>query len=220
MLGFLLAKTRTGLSKARFQMGKLLFPLMEPLFILRENLRPEVRRHFDQAIKSLEKDNVAVSLLNLNMVLSLRPRHFLARVYRGRIYLRENQFRLASDDFIQANKISAYRFSHYGLYQEYTNWVNEGMGTLGSSMVHSFHQAFKMPEKVSDTVQEWDSQDMAEQPEMSGEIDSYLEEDLPMVGGSPGLTLEEKHRFDTMGPITGQEVDQTDWDSLLKKLIR
>ena len=83
-----------------------------------------------------------VGLLNLNMVLSLRPDHFMARVYRGRIFLKENQFRLASVDFIRANKISPYRFTQYGLYSEYLKSINEGVGNLSDSVAENFNQVF------------------------------------------------------------------------------
>jgi hypothetical protein len=89
-----------------FKMGKTIFPLFEPMLKLAENKDPEVRRHFNQAI----------AILNLNMVLGLKPNHFLARIFRGRIYVKKGQFCLASEDYLEANRISQYRFSHYDLY--------------------------------------------------------------------------------------------------------
>ncbi|NIR53495.1 MAG: hypothetical protein GWM98_01945, partial [Nitrospinaceae bacterium] len=109
----------------RYGVGKMFFPLMEPFFILRENLRSTIRRHFDQAIKSIENKKLGVALLNLNMVLSHHPDHFLARVYRSRIYVRQNQYHLASEDLVQANRISPYRFTHYRLYREFLESVSK-----------------------------------------------------------------------------------------------
>lgn len=209
-------KARDWFRRARFRLGRCLFPLMEPLFILWENIRPEVRRHFDQAIRSLEKQNVAVSLLNLNMVLSLRPDHFLARVYRGRIYLRENQYRLASDDFLQANKISPFRFTHYGLYHEYLKSVTEGMGSLGNSFAHRFNQNLQNPTLAMESGAEGILNDLPEQLESSTEIDCYLENEMALE--EMDLTREEIFKFQNMGPITGREVKETDWDSVIRKL--
>ncbi|MFQ5483128.1 MAG: hypothetical protein ACE5ER_10255 [Nitrospinaceae bacterium] len=192
-----------------------MFPLLEPVFVFFENLKPEVRRHFDQAVRSLESENVAVSLLNLNMVLSLRPSHFLARVYRGRIYLREGQYRLASNDFLQANKISSFRFTHYGLYHEYLNSVTDGMGSLGKPIFQRFSQGLGSSRL---------DQDASASPELPGFEESFQarsglsffpEEVNPET---LELTPDEVHKFQGMGPITGKEVKDTDWDSVLKKL--
>ncbi len=209
-------KARNWVRRVRFRLGRLFFPLLEPLFILWENLRPEVRRHFDQAIRSLEQKNIAVSLLNLNMVLSLRPDHFLARVYRGRIYLRENQFRLASDDFLQANKISPYRFTHYGLYHEYLNSVTEGMGSTGNACANRFNQSLQNPTLAMDSGLEGALSDLPEQLESSSEIDCYLENEMPV--DAIDLTREEIFKFQNMGPITGKEIEETDWESVIRKL--
>ncbi len=209
-------KARDIARRAYFRVGRLFFPLWEPVNVFLENWKPEVRRHFDQAIRSLEKDNIAVALLNLNMVLSLKPRHFLARVYRGRIYLREFQYRLASEDFLQANKISPFRFTHYGLYREYLNSVTEGMGSLGSSMANRFRQSLQNPAPAYDPFPDSDAHEIPEQVESQSDIDCYLEtlysaEDMD-------LTAEEIFKFQNMGPITGEEMGKTDWDSVIRKL--
>ena len=177
--------------------------MMEPLYILVENLRPEVRRHFEQAIRSLEKHNIASGLMNLNMVLSLKPNHFLARVYRGRIYLRENQFRLASDDFVLANDINGYRFTHYNIHQEYLDAVHEGA------------QRCKEDMDGIDTIvcqEEFDSL-------LEGKGGYELEDDeLFLLEEDLELTDEEKEKFEEMGPITNQETSRTNLDALIKQL--
>ena len=179
-----------------------------------DNIHPDVRRHFDRALKSLEKKNMPVGLLNLNMVLSLRPNHFLARVYRGRIFLKEKQFRLASVDFIRANKISSYRLTHYELYSEYLESVNEGIGHLGDSMVSNFSRIFEALRQEPDNI--------LYDPEMDEKEDG-----AEVVSGSrlalereinSDLTQDEKDRFQELGPITIKELEETDWESLIKKL--
>ena len=73
----------------------------------------------------------------MNRVLSLHPNHFLAHVYRGRIFLRHKQYQMASDDLVQANRISPFRFTHYRLYREYLDAIGEGSGAgWGSSPAH------------------------------------------------------------------------------------
>ena len=74
------------------------------------------------------------------MVLSLNPRHFLARVIRGRIYIKEGQYRLASEDYLEANKISQYRFIHYDLYREYFLSVNSEFGLEKGAIIKNFNQ--------------------------------------------------------------------------------
>ncbi len=209
-------RARDFVRRLSFRVGRLFFPAVEPVNVFLENWKPEVRRHFDQAIRSLEKDNIAVALLNLNMVLSLRPQHFLARVYRGRIYLREFQYRLASEDFLKANKISPFRFTHYGLYKEYLNSVTEGMGSLGNTMANRFRQSLQNTPPAFEPALETESQDIPEQVESQSEIDCYLES----IGSCDGmdLTQEEVFKFQNMGSITEEELGGTDWDTVIRKL--
>ena len=78
-------KIKQLISLAQFKLGEFIFPMFESMLRFIENKDPEVRRHFIQALSSLKEKKHAIALLNLNMVLSLNPRHFLARVFRGRI---------------------------------------------------------------------------------------------------------------------------------------
>ncbi len=185
----------------RYHFGRLFFPVMEPVYILAENLRPEVRRHFEQAVRNLEKHNISGGLMNLNMVLSLKPNHFLARVYRGRIYLRENQFRLASDDFVLANDINEYRFTHYNIHQEYLDAVHEGARRCKEDM-DDMDTAVCQDEL--DSLLEVDGECILDDDELF-----LLEEDLE-------LTDEEREKFQEMGPIGSNET--TDVDDLIKQL--
>jgi len=216
--GTTMTRFRHWYKTARFKLGKLLFPALEPLCILKENLKPEVRKHFDQAIQSIEKHNIPVGLLNLNMVLSLSPNHFLARMYRGRIYLRENQFRLASDDFIQANRISSYRFTHYNLYREYLVSVNQDSSPAAEEVTQDFEELFKGLVQAPDLhARDHETDEPGESADLFQD-ESYVDEDLISLMEDLELTWKERERFWDMGPITGKEVDETNWDLLLKKL--
>jgi len=213
-----LNKAVTTVEKFRASIGKLLFPLLEPIFIALENIRPDVRRHFDQALKSLENKNMPVGLLNLNMVLSLRPNHFLARVYRGRIFLQEKQFRLASVDFIRANKISSYRFTRYGLYSEYLKSINEGVGHLSGAAADSFNRVFDDLTKHGHLHHGPEKEENEERFEPAPPLQLALEKDQSISENILDLTPEEIGRFDGLGPITQEEIAETDWESLIKKL--
>jgi hypothetical protein len=205
--------------KLRTNIGKFLFPAIEPILIALENIRPDVRRHFDQAIKSLENNNMPVGLLNLNMVLSLRPNHFMARVYRGRIFLKEKQFRLASVDFIRANKISTYRFTHYGLYSEYLKSINEGVGNLSDSVAENFNQVFNNLKNSPDLVSgELDLEENDDRFEPVPPLQMTMEEEQNAMRANLDLTPEDIGRFDNMGPITREEIEKTDWENVIKKL--
>ena len=132
----------------QFKIGGLTFPIFEPVLRFFENKNPEVRRHFNQALASLSEKKQAIALLNLNMVLSLNPKHFLARVFRGRIYIKEGQYRLASEDYLEANRISQYRFIHYDLYREYFRSVNSEFGGEGSNIIKNFDLTYKQKKQA------------------------------------------------------------------------
>ena len=213
-----LNKVVSTVEKLRASIGKLLFPILEPFFITLENIRPDVRRHFDQALKSLGNKNMPVGLLNLNMVLSLRPNHFLARVYRGRIFLKEKQFRLASVDFIRANKISSYRFTRYGLYSEYLKSINDGVGHLGSAVADNFNRVFDDLTKHGHMHRESENEENEDCFESAPPLQLALEKDQLISESILDLTLEEIERFDGLGPITHEEIAETDWENVIKKL--
>lgn len=201
----------------RYSVGKFIFPALEPLFILRENLSTAVRRHFDQAIKHIENKNFAVAQLHLNMVLSLYPRHFLARVYRGRIYLRQKQYRLASEDLLQANRISPFRFTHYRLYREYLESIGEGtQGGEGRPPAHWMGGGLKGLRQTPD-IRGYDGMDALDSQAMF-EDSTDLEDESLMVTQNPDLTQSEREKFGDMGPITSGEAENADWDHILKKL--
>ncbi|MEC9019384.1 MAG: hypothetical protein VYE03_04420 [Nitrospinota bacterium] len=192
---------------------KALFYVFEPFLRVVENIDSEVRRHFNQALLNLKNSKQAIALLNLNMVISLKPNHFIARVFRGRIYLREGQYRLASEDYLEANRISNYRFIHYDLYREYFKSVNNEFGAESDSILQNFNEVFDSLNSTSNP-QYWESNKGREFKEKL----SLIEADK---NGSPSdfsLTVEEKEKFRILGPISQQEVEETDWDSFMDEL--
>lgn len=198
-------RTLEFLRAIRYHLGRWVFPVIEPACILIENLRPQVRRHFEQAIKNLERHNLAGGLMNLNMVLSLKPDHFLARVYRGRIYLREKQFRLASEDFVQASEISAYRFSHYNVRREYLDTLHEGARSRKEELESAKRETLS-PEEFESLLA------------MEDGDEAFLEDDAALFEEDLELTAKEKEKFQEMGPISGHEAAGTDWDKVIRQL--
>ena len=190
-----------------------IFYLIEPFLKLTENRNPEVRRHFNQALLNLENSKQAIALLNLNMVISLKPNHFLARVFRGRIYVREGQYRLASEDYLEANRISHYRFIHYDLYREYFKSVNKEFGTESDPILQNFNEVFDSLNSTSNP-QYWESNKGREYKEKL----SLIEADKRGLPSDFSLTAEEKEKFRILGPISQQEVEETDWDSFMDEL--
>jgi hypothetical protein len=204
---------------AEFKLGKLIFPVLEPILRFLENKDPEVRQHFNQAIFSTNDKKQAIALLNLNMVLSLSPRHFLARVFRGRIYIREGQYRLASEDYLEANKISKYRFIHYDLYREYFRSVNSKLGLAEDTIVNNFDQVFGASLNQQGGNSRYESADMDKQvKEMLAmmEVGSNVENET--ISREFVLSPDETKKFMIMGPITQEEVEGTDWDQLADDL--
>ncbi len=211
-----MGQLRQKLHWGRYQVGRLFFPVLEPLFILRENLRTSVRRHFDQAIQHIENKNFTVAQLNLNRVLSLHPNHFLAHVYRGRIFLRQKQYRMACEDLVQANRISPFRFTHYRLYREYLEAVGEGTGAGGRSFpAHGMGRL-----KGSHPSPDVEGYESLEAPDRASAFEDFInmEEDPLMLIQDLDLTLPEREKFGDMGPITPQESENADWNQVLKKL--
>lgn len=196
-----------------FKAGETIFPIFEPFLKLAENKNPEVRRHFNQALASLQKSKQAIGLLNLNMVLSLKPNHFLARVFRGRIYVKERQYRLASEDYLEANRISQYRFIHYGLYQEYFKSVNNEFGGQNEALLKNFNQAFdslSLNKNLRDLESEG-SEEFQENLSLIEIDDTGLSQDI-------SLTPEEREKFQILGPISQKEIEETDWDNYMDDL--
>ena len=196
-----------------FKIGETIFPLFEPILKLFENKDPEVRRHFNQALLSLKKSKQAIALLNLNMVLSLKPNHFLAHVFRGRIYVKEGQYRLASEDYLEANRISQYRFIHYDLYREYFKSVNNEFGRQGGQPLNSFDDVFDSMRLIQDCK----GLEKETGQEFQGNL--YLTETNDIISYHDlALTPEEKEKFETLGPISQEEMEETDWDLFMDDL--
>lgn len=207
------------LSLAQFKLGELVFPMFEPVLRFLENKDPEVRRHFSQATCSLKDKKQAIALLNLNMVLSLNPRHFLARVFRGRIYIKEGQYRLASEDYLEANKISQYRFIHYDLYREYFRSVNTEFGGIGGTIIKNFDQVFETLQLQNDSnFRDIQLDTGKEGYETLSMMEASLKEGDEVTMQELALSPDEKERFQVLGPITQQEIEDADWDKLADDL--
>ena len=200
----------------QFKIGEILFPMFEPMLRFFENQDSEVRRHFNQALVNINEKKQAIALLNLNMVLSLNPKHFLARVFRGRIYIKEGQYRLASEDYLEANKISQYRFIHYDLYREYFRSVNKEFGGVGGTIIKNFDQVFETLQLQDGGPKDRKSDVAQEVQERLAMIEAGLKEDV--IFQEFVLSPEEVEKFTVMGPITQEEIEETDWDQLADDL--
>lgn len=211
-------KIRDFLHRIQFKIGGFFFPLFEPVFHLQENWDSEVKKHFHQAIQNLEENRMTVALLNLNMVLSMKPCHFLARVYRGRIYLKEKRYRLASEDYLRANRISPYRFLHYQLSQEYFVSIKNEFGELGTSITKNFDQIFEVLRQSQGGFVE--KGEMDETQELLEQHPDFDDQGLDMGFRDRKALMSdlENQKFKSMGPITKREIEKTDWDKLIKEL--
>jgi hypothetical protein len=200
----------------QFKFGELMFPMFEQMFRFFENKDTEVRRHFNQALVCMNEKKQAIALLNLNMVLSLNPRHFLARVFRGRIYINEGQCRLASEDYLEAKNISQYRFIHYDLYREYFISVNKEFGGVGGTIIKNFDQVLETL-RLQDSAPKEGKFDMGEEvQERLAMIEAGLKEGVSFQEFI--LSPDEIEKFAVMGPITQEEIEETDWDQLADDL--
>jgi tetratricopeptide (TPR) repeat protein len=204
---------------AQFRIGKLVFPMFEPMLHFLENKGPEVRKHFNQALISTKEKKQAIALLNLNMVLSLNPGHFLARIFRGRIYYNEGQYRLASEDYLEANKISQYRFFHYDLYQEYFRLVNRRFGGTKDTTIKNFDQYFKtLILRLDDGCRGGSAEMVEESSERLSRMEAFLKKDDEITSKKFILSPDETEKFMVMGPITQEEIEEADWDQLADDL--
>ena len=203
---------------AQFKLGELIFPMFEPMLRFLENKDPEVRQHFNQALASTNEKKQAIALLNLNMVLSLNPRHFLARVIRGRIYIKEGQYRLASEDYLEANKISQYRFIHYDLYREYFRSVNSEFGLEKGAIIKNFDRVDTLLLQKSGNSKDGSADTVEQAQEMLAMMEAGLKKGDETTFRELILSPDETKNFMVMGPITQEEVEGTDWDQLADDL--
>ena len=206
------------LNYLRLQLGKLVFYLFEPIFQCWENRDSDIRVHLHQGLIYLDKGETAVALLNLNMVLSLKPNHFLALASRGRLFLKEGRSQLAAQDLLKANQVSAYRFSHYGLSSEYLRSLNKGVNNLGVPIVSNFTDMLEFQSKLHDVPKELGSSDVNSLSKERSTEEQGREESKEHLPAFKRLTFSEldHEKFDKLGSITQQEIDNTDWDQLIE----
>tara|TARA_B100000315_G_scaffold31232_1_gene26447 strand:- start:389 stop:1069 length:681 start_codon:yes stop_codon:yes gene_type:complete len=224
MFGSAFKKKRSLLDRVQFKVGELFFPALELVFQWWENRDADVRRHFYQALQCRDSKQTAIALLNLNMVLSLKPDHFQALVHRGRFYLKEGWCQLASEDFMKSNQISPYRFAHHDLYREYHQSVNKDSKDVGSLVVNNFTDALEVLHKTADIypVRELKSAAPIPPPPMDrSTVEQEVEEsEVKPVSFKkfPFNTRREREQFKKLGPVTQQEIEATDWDQLVEDL--
>jgi len=196
------------LNWVQFKFGEFLFPVLELIFRWTDNRDSEVKKHFQQAQLSLEKKRVSIAILNLNMVLSIKPSHFLSLVFRGKIYLQEKRFKLAGADFMKAYKINPYRFIHYGLYNDYNSCINLDRQKTPSQDLSKALDFFN--QQVTKTNNEISDNEVS--------FPETMENPLPPFEDCE-FTQKERSKFSRMEPITKEEIQETDWDKLSKTLI-
>ena len=124
---------------------------------------------------------------------------------------------MASEDYLEANRISQYRFIHYDLYQEYFKSVN-------NEFMRKDGTVLKKNDDIFDTI-DFISGEKGLEPEISQEFQENLS--VIETGGAlpqgfvstlEDLTSEEKEKFETLGPISQQEIEENDWDLLIDDL--
>jgi len=213
-----LEKVGHGINFIQFKVGEFFFPILEPFFRLLENKNPEIRRHIGQAETNLENNSLDGALLNLNMVLSLRPNHFLARVYRGRIYIHKRRYHLATEDYIQANQISRYRFIHYDLYREYFSSLNKGVGHFSTPIIQNFNQAFDIMQQGKENLPNESEINLGSELEAQIPSEPMDETEENVLENDPTFSKEEWSKFRNLNPITQKEIQKTDWEKLIKDL--
>ena len=203
-----------------FSLGKLVFPMLEPILQCWENRNRDIRKYFYQGLACLGKRKAAISLLNLNMVLSLRPNHFSALVSRGRLYLKEGKPNLAARDFIKAGQVSSYRFTHYNLYSEYLRLVNKNEYELGVPIGSDFTKVLKSISRKDGGSRELKSTDPVASFREHSKADQRYEKNKDRVPSFKRLTFKEldREKFNELGPITQAEIEAADWDQLMQDL--
>jgi len=200
-----------------FRLGKWCFPLLEPGYRFIENRNGMVKKYFELALAHLEERRTGMALLNLNMTLSLKPNHFLARVYRGRVFVLEGRTLLASEDYIKAHMINRFRFIHYGLYREYFKSMKKETLDPGFSETADFNQVFEALRQTHDHISR-EASKVKGRNTAEPILSRSLWEDDDFLLDMELLSDEELDKFEAMGPITQDEVEVTNWDQLLRQL--
>ena len=160
------------------------------------------RLYFSQARHNYEMNRFAAALLNLNMTLYLNPNHFGALILRGRILIKENKFKLAARDFLNAFDLSPVRFYLEDIHQEaLETFPHLREVTLDANDVPQFLRYLYQNSSI-------DGNDPNTQYTLENS-DIFSRQDFAM-------TAEEKIKFEIMGPITQEEVESVDWNRVFK----
>ena len=196
------------LNWVQFKIAAFIFPVLELMFRLGDNWDTEVKKHFQQAQLSIEKGRISIAILNLNIVLSIKPSHFLSLAIRGKIYLKEKRFKLASADFMKAYESNSYRFFHYGLYNDYNSCTKDDSQRPQSQDFLTVMDFFNQQSvKIKNET-------------LTNEILPLKTKEHPLQSFKDSeLTIKEQSKFSKMAPITSEEIQGTDWDILSKTLI-
>ena len=112
-----------------------------------------------------------------------------------------------------ANRISQYRFIHYDLYREYFKSVNNEFGGQDGQPLDSFDDVFDSLHLIQGCR---DLETEAGQ-EFQGNL-SLTETDDTISTHDLALSQEEKEKFEILGPISQEEIEETDWDLFLNDL--
>jgi len=128
----------------------------------------------------------------------------------------EGQYRLASEDYLEANNISQYRFIHYDLYGEYFRSVNKEFGGVGRTIIKNFDQVFETLQLQDSGPKDGEFDMGQEVQERLAMIEAGFKEDVSFQEFV--LSPDEVEKFTVMGPITQEEIEETDWDQLADDL--
>ena len=127
--------------------------------------------------------------------------------------MREGNYRLASEDYLEANRINHYRFIYYDLYREYFQSVNNEFGGQIDQILKNFNDVFDSLNLTSNS-QYWELDKGREYQEKL----SLVEADKSSFLEDFSLTPEDKEKFQVLGPISQKEVEETDWDSFMDEI--
>jgi len=146
------------------------------------------------------RGRLSAALARCNGIIHVDPNSFGAHVLRGRIFLRQKDFLKARREFLLAQEIDERRFQRV---------LESLQNTGGGISINLFY--FSGPTSVSAPNDDF--------------LEDFLSNDDWCEGTGEGLRFgdfmhyEEYRKFRSMPAITEEEIEATDWDEVVTKLL-
>jgi len=206
--------------------GRLFFSPGEFLARLVDNLKPSVRRLYRAGHDELAEGHYSAAAETLSKLLSLQPRHIMARALLAKAY---EAMRMYAESTNEYDRISDYDYERYTrnlLLYDHIEMVRradksvyaEGVRMLRKAVRHMMRTGKRnVLVRIIAALKEPFTPAPGDVKHRAQEAASSLQAQLSHTQGD-FLTEEERRKFAALPQITEQDLAAIDWDSLLDHL--